>query len=69
MHVRISEEAHDAWMRFCADQGVTLTGFLEVTGQRGPLSVLNPKVLSGLLVEVRELDHERRAAGGPRRSV
>ena len=55
-------------MQFVSSEGVTLTGLLEVTGRRGPASVFDPKTLPALLVEVRELDHGRRAAGGPRPS-
>ena len=67
LHVRISDEGHDGWMRFCASHGVTLTALLEVVGRKGPATVFGPKQ-DALIREARELAHERRAAGGPRKS-
>lgn len=56
-------------MSYCAKHGVTMTALVEVAGRRGPATVFSTKTIEAVLAEARQLDHERRAAGGPRRSV
>jgi hypothetical protein len=67
----LSNEAHDGWSRFAAENGVPLTALMEILGKhmgKNP-SPLKQEAKDAILKEARALAHERRKAGGPRRKT
>jgi hypothetical protein len=67
INVNISDEAHAGWSRFAAEHGISMAVLFEVLGRHLADDVLRPDVLETIVREGRELTHERRRAGGPRR--
>lgn len=60
MNLRLSFEARRGWDRFCREQGVTLTAFVEAIGleldERGMVEGRGPQVVE----RARQIDTERR---------
>ena len=64
VHVNLSPEAKAAWDSFTARHGFSMAAWLEVVG-RNLDTAFAPKTFDRLVIEARELTHERRRAGGP----
>lgn len=67
INLNVSDESHAGWTRFAAEQGVSLAVLLEVLGRHLNDDVLRPEALDAIVREARQLTHERRRHGGPRR--
>lgn len=67
VNLKLSDESHDGWSRFTREHGVSLAVLLEVLGRHINDDVFRVAARDRIISEARDLTHERRRAGGPRR--
>lgn len=63
----MSDDAHEGWSQFAKRHGMSVSVLLEVLGRRLDDSLFKSDALRALAEEGRDLTHERRRAGGPRK--
>jgi hypothetical protein len=61
VHVRITEESHEAWRTFCRENGVTIGSVIEAMGER--LASGKPLHEEGvaIVIRAREIDERHRS--------
>lgn len=60
---KISKQSHDGWRNFCANNGISITAFIEVAGRDLAAETMPPTVEARLkmIAMAREVDMERRS--------
>lgn len=58
IHAYVSADTHEAWHRFCEEEGISLSGLLEVMGPR-----LGELLTQDEVKAARRIDAERRRRG------
>lgn len=67
--MNLSEEAHEGWTQFAARHGLTLAALFEVLGLVDLDDALKQRALDKIVTDAREIAHERRRAGGPKKRL
>lgn len=69
INIDLSDDSLANWHAFARRHGMTLAALLEVMGRHIDDSVIHARVLKRIEEEGRDLAHERRRKGGPRRKA